>query len=331
MACITLRIESHIHIVVQVAGRHDAPPMVLLHGFPSNRHLWRRCLPALAADYRVYAPDLPGYGDSDKPQGERYNAAFYVRFLVALRRALDLDRFALVAHDVGGMAALAYAVRHPATLSHFVVMDTTAYADWPRLLQVMVRRARTRWGAFWFTRRRVFRQVLQRYLAHRPEVFSPLRAERYRQPWVRDADGRRAFRQALFPGPDEWAVPLEDLRRLDVPTQVLWAAEDRIIPLSIGRRLSEDIPGARLVAIPDCGHFLQEERPKAVTDHIGAFAKDAHRSASVVMAASAIDGPLLAADRRCRPAGRTACLPPLPKPPLSDAKGGGGNQVMEIR
>ncbi len=280
MECITLRIENHINIVVQVAGRQNARPMVLLHGFPSNRHLWRRCIPALAADYRVYAPDLPGYGDSDKPRGVRYNAVYYVRFLVALHRALDLDRFILVAHDVGGMAALAYAVRHPATLSHLVVMDTTAYADWPRLLQVMVKKARTRWGAFWFTRRRVFRQVLQRYLIHRSEVFSTARAERYRQPWGRDADGRRAFRQALRPEPEEWAVPREDLRRLAVPTLVLWAAEDRIIPLTIGRRLRKDIPGARLASIPDCGHFLQEENPRAVTDHISTFLRDARRNAS---------------------------------------------------
>ena len=275
---------GNIEMFYREAGPNDAPVVLLLHGFPSNRLLWRRCIPPLAAIYRVYAPDLPGYGDSDKPRGERYNAAFYVRFLVALRRALDLERFVLVAHDVGGMAALAYAVQHPATLSHLVVMDTTAYADWPRPLQIMVTKARTRWGAFWFTRRRIFRQVMQRYLVHRAEVFSPLRAERYRQPWVRDADGRRAFRQALLPGPEEWTVPLEDLRRLSVPTLVLWAAEDRIIPLTIGRRLSEDIPGARLVAIPGCGHFLQEEKPQAVSDHISAFVQNARRSASAGLA-----------------------------------------------
>ncbi len=284
MECITLRIQKDINVAVQVAGQRHARPMVLLHGFPSNHHLWRRCIPPLAADYRVYAPDLPGYGDSDKPRGVRYNAAFYVRFLEEMRRALDLDRFILVAHDVGGMAALAYAARHPATLSHLVVMDTTAYADWPRLLAVMVKQARTRWGAFWFTRRRVFRRVLQHYLVHRADVFTPARSERYRQPWVRDAAGRRAFRQALLPGPHEWAVPLDDLRRLAVPTLVLWAAADRIIPLSIGRRLSADIPGARLVAIPDCGHFLQEEKPAAVSDHIRAFIEGNHPTASGCLA-----------------------------------------------
>ncbi|MDJ0721815.1 MAG: alpha/beta hydrolase [Desulfobacterales bacterium] len=275
MECITLRIQQKdINIAVQVAGQHHARPMVLLHGFPSNRHLWRHCIPPLAEDYRIYAPDLPGYGDSDKPRGVRYDATFYVHFLEALRRALNLDRFILVAHDVGGMAALAYAVHHPATLSHLVVMDTTAYADWPRLLQIMVKKARTRWGAFWFTRRHVFRRVSQQYLVHRAEVFSSPRAERYRQPWVRDTAGRRAFRQALLPEPEEWAVPPEAIRRLSVPTLVLWAAEDRIIPLTIGRRLSEDIPGARLALIPDCGHFLQEEKPTAVTDHIRAFIED---------------------------------------------------------
>ena len=280
MNCITVRTQNHIKVTVQVAGEHGQPPMVLLHGFPSNRHLWRHCLPRLAATYRVYAPDLPGYSDSDKPRGVRYNAAFYVRFLEDLHQALDLEPFVLVAHDVGGMIALAFAVQHPATLSHLVVMDTTAYADWPRLLQVMVRKAQTRWGAFWFTRRFIFRQVLRQWLVQRPEAISDVGAERYRRPWVQSAAGRRAFRQALLPGPDEWAVAPEALGRLSVPTLVLWAAEDRIIPLAIGRRLSEDIPGARLVSIPDCGHFLQDEKPEAVTDQILAFIKDGPRNAA---------------------------------------------------
>ncbi len=169
------------------------------------------------------------------------------------------------------MVALNFAVRHPQALARLVIMDTTPYADWPRVLQVMVTRARTRIGSFWFTRRRVFRQILRQWLVHRPEAISDARAEHYRRPWVRNAAGRRAFRQILQPGADEWALDREALRQLEIPTLVLWAGEDRIIPPAIGRQLSEDIPGARFASIPGCGHFLQEEKPEAVTDHIMAF------------------------------------------------------------
>ncbi len=272
-----VRTQRAIDVSVQIAGRRDHPPMVLLHGLPSNHHLWRHCLPRLSETYRVYAPDLPGYGDSDKPRGVRYNAAFYTAVLNDLRLSLDLAPFILVAHDIGGMVALNFAVRHPQALARLVIMDTTPYADWPRILKTMCARARTRIGAFWFTRRRVFRQVLRQWLVHRPEVISDARAERYRWPWVRNAAGRRAFRQALLPEASEWALGRGILRQLDIPTLVLWAAEDRIIPVAIGRQLSEDIPGARFASISGCGHFLQEEKPAAVTDHIMAFAKTPFR------------------------------------------------------
>lgn len=271
MQYIKVKTQGITNVAVQVAGRRDRPPMVLLHGFPSNHHLWRHCLPRLAEAHRVYAPDLPGYGNSDKPRGVRYNAAFYTAFLNDLRQALDLDPFILVAHDIGGMVALNFAVRYPEALSHLVVMDTTPYAVWPRVLQVMAAKAQTCIGSFWFTRRRVFRRVLRQWLVHRPEAISDDCAEHFRRPWVQNTAGRRAFRQALRPGPDEWAVSPQTLRHLVVPTLVLWAVEDRIIPVSIGRRLSEDIPGARFAAIPGCGHFLQEEKPEAITDQILAF------------------------------------------------------------
>lgn len=279
MAYIKVRVRGEINVSVQVAGRRDRPPMVLLHGFPSNHHLWRQCLPRLAEAYCVYAPDLPGYGDSDKPGGVRYNADFYTLFMSDLRKALDLDPFILVAHDIGGMVALNFAVKHPEALSRLVVMDTTPYADWPRVLHAMAARARTRFGSFWFTRRRVFRRVLRQWLVHRPEAVSDAGSERFRRPWVESAAGRRAFRQALQPGPTEWAVSPALLRRLVLPTLVLWAAEDRIIPASIGRRLSEDIPGAYFVSIPDCGHFLQEEKPETIADHILTFVQTAPRAA----------------------------------------------------
>jgi pimeloyl-ACP methyl ester carboxylesterase len=288
MTYIKVQTPGITNVAVQAAGRPDRPPMILLHGFPSNRHLWRHCLPRLAEAHRVYAPDLPGYGDSDKPRGVRYNAAFYTAFLNDLRQALDLEPFSLVAHDIGGMVALNFAVRYPEALSHLIVMDTTPYADWPRVLQVMAARAQTRVGSFWFTRRRTFRKVLRQWLVHRPEAISDARAERFRRPWIRNAAGRRAFRQALRPGPDEWAVSPHALHHLGIPTLVLWAAEDRIMPVSIGRRLSEDIPGARFVAVPGCGHFLQEENPGAVTDQILAFiAASAPAPGSIKAAAGA--------------------------------------------
>lgn len=263
-----LQTADGLDVYVESAGRNRHPPMVLLHGYPSNHRLWRRCIPDLAVRYRVWAPDLPGHGASGKPPEARYDLSYLTEFLKNLFDALGIARGVLVAHDVGGMAALGFAARHPERLSHLVVMDTTPYPEWPRVLKVMVARARHPLWSRWFLLRPVFRSILRTWLVADPALITPQVVEGYRQPWVRDAAGRQAFRRVIGAAPEELALPLAELRRIATPTLVLWAARDRIIPPDIGRRLAGDLPDARFSLVPDCGHFLPEEQPEAIVRQI---------------------------------------------------------------
>jgi pimeloyl-ACP methyl ester carboxylesterase len=103
-----------------VAGEGDA--VVLLHGFAENSHMWRPLMAELAKTHMVIAPDLRGFGRSDKP-AEGYTKAEMARDIRALVLSLELPRIKIVGHDIGLMVAYAYAAQYPAEVSRIVLMD----------------------------------------------------------------------------------------------------------------------------------------------------------------------------------------------------------------
>lgn len=252
------------------AGPPEAPPLVLLHGYPTSSALWRGCIPALSRRRRVFAPDLPGHGDSDKPIDAEYDLPFLVRFVEGVADGLGLRRFALAAHDLGGMAGLGFAARRRERLTHLVVLDTAPYADWPLACRALVAAARTPVLARLLLAPFPFRLML-RMGVHRPEAIPPEVAEGYRAHWLGSPEARRAFSAAVAMPPGRMALPLEELRSIDVPTLILWADHDLMFGKRVARRLARDLPAARLTVLPRCGHFLQEDDPAAVAGAIDEF------------------------------------------------------------
>ena len=100
----------------------SGPPVVLLHGFPETSYAWRYQIPVLSQRFRVIAPDLRGYGETDKP-ATGYDKRTMARDLVELLASLDIDKIALVGHDRGARVATRFAKNHPGLLDRLVVMD----------------------------------------------------------------------------------------------------------------------------------------------------------------------------------------------------------------
>src|SRR5271154_3850297 len=98
------------------------PPVVLLHGFPETSFAWRFQIPELAKHYRVIAPDLRGYGETDKPSFG-YDKRNMAKDLWALMTTLGIEKIALVGHDRGARVATRFAKDHPEALDRLVVMD----------------------------------------------------------------------------------------------------------------------------------------------------------------------------------------------------------------
>lgn len=242
--------------------------MVLLHGYPATCHLWRHCIPPLAERFRVYAPDLPGHGRSDKPLDVDYDLDFFVHFLCGFYDALEIGRSSLIVHDLGGMVGLGFAARYPERVTRFVVMDTTPYIEWPFMNRVVVGLARNPLCARVLTTRMGLKWALKLLGVRDRAAITDEVVELYRTPWVEDSVGRRMFRQVVSMPPERLAEPRQNLGRITAPTLILWAEKDRVLPARIARQLQGDIPDARLVIVPNCGHFLQEERPDLVVEHL---------------------------------------------------------------
>lgn len=102
----------------------DGPPVLLLHGYPQTRAMWRRLAPALAQRFTVIASDLRGYGDSSKPEGvESYSFRNMAADQLVLMRALGFDRFHLVGHDRGARTSHRLALDAPAAVASLTLMD----------------------------------------------------------------------------------------------------------------------------------------------------------------------------------------------------------------
>ncbi|MFI6320049.1 alpha/beta fold hydrolase [Nonomuraea sp. NPDC050556] len=115
-------------VTLNVAAGGDGPAVLLLHGFPQTHLMWRHVAADLAADHRVVAPDLRGYGDSDKPDGD-YSKRAMAADVVGLMRELGHDRFALAGHDRGALVAFRAALDHADAVTHLLSLDVVPTLD----------------------------------------------------------------------------------------------------------------------------------------------------------------------------------------------------------
>lgn len=113
------------------AGAVDAPPLVLLHGFPSASHMFRDLIPLLAGRFRIIAPDLPGFGKSDMPAREEFGYTFehLTDVIDRLTEVLGIERFALYVFDYGAPVGFRMAVRHPERISAIISQNGNAYEE----------------------------------------------------------------------------------------------------------------------------------------------------------------------------------------------------------
>lgn len=253
------------------AGEGDVAA-VFLHGIPTSSFLWRHVLPLLQGERACYALDLLGYGDSDKPTEADLSLPAQVGYLKGWADALDLGRFHLVGHDIGGGIAQLFAVRYPERIARIVLVDSVAYDSFPE--PSIARLKDASWDGILEARdlRPGFRRALEQGLGSRREVTDEL-LEAYVAPWLGSA-GRRAYlRAARALRTEDIGSAVEAIERLPHPMLILWGEKDLFQNPSYGERLARALPNARLVLCPEGGHFLPEDRPAWVGEQIAAFLK----------------------------------------------------------
>lgn len=257
-------------------------PLVLLHGWPQTSYCWRKLVPLLAPHFMLVAPDLRGYGGSDKPPGG-YDKRTMARDILLLLDALGLDRAAVVGHDRGGRVAHRLALDHPEAVEALVVLDIVPTREvWERMDS---RLASGFWHWLFHLQRDLPEQLVSRdvagYLGFFFERWATNRAALETEAidhYVRAFSAPGALRagfddyRAAFPTDAEHDDgDARDGKRVACPMLVLWGADGLVGTLPVLEIWRQYATSVRGMPIDHCGHFLPEEAPEQVAAAICDF------------------------------------------------------------
>ena len=272
------------------AGPPDGPLVLLMHGFPELAYSWRNQLgPLGAAGYHAVAPDMPGYGRSDKPD-VTYDCEWINATLIGVADALGHRRVVIAGHDWGGLLVWIMARQYPERIAGVIGLNTP---DLPRppLPPIRLLRERTRdrpyyleqfqdrgvaeWVFSWGGRAHDdFVEVMFGFPATVvAEAFPPDVLDVY----------KRAFRPvgSLTPPLEyyrnmdrnwELTAPIAD-RTIDVPCLMISADGDRVLKPAMADGMEARVPKLEKIVIENCGHWTQQERPRETTAAMLAYLK----------------------------------------------------------
>jgi 2-hydroxymuconate-semialdehyde hydrolase len=247
-------------------------PLLMIHGSGPGVSAWanwRLAMPVLAASRRVIAPDMVGFGYTDRPAGITHNMDTWVQQALDLLDALDLPQVDLVGNSFGGALSLALTIRAPERVRRLVLMGSVGvpFPITPGLDAV--------WG--YEPSFETMRRLLDVFAYDRKLVNDELAQLRY------EASIRPGFQEsfsAMFPAPrqrwvDAMASSEEAIRRLPHETLVIHGREDKVIPLSTSQTLATLIPRAQLHVFGQCGHWTQIEHAARFAQLVGNFLAEA--------------------------------------------------------
>lgn len=250
----------------------DGPPVVLLHGSGPGVTAWanwRLVLPKLATSFRVIAPDIVGFGFTDRPAGATYDMAYWTRHVMGVLDALDIEKCCIVGNSFGGALTLALAVNHPDRIDRIVLMGATglAFEITPGLDAV--------WG---YEPSVENMRGLVEMFAYDPAIATDDLARMRYEASIRP--GYQESYASMFPAPRQRHVEAmaqsdDALRAIMHETLIVHGRDDRIIPVETSIRMSHLIPRSQLHVYGQCGHWTQIEQNARFCDLVGNFFAEA--------------------------------------------------------
>ena len=270
---------ARFHVAIEGAG----PPLLLLHGWPEFWLTWEPVMTRLADRFTLHAPDLRGFGDSDKPAGP-HGPQDHAADMLALLDALEIPRAGLVGHDVGGPVLMAMARQDPARATGLFFFDFVypgvgpRMAEPSRLIEIWYQSfhqmpfAPALVGASRDTCRTYIGHFL-RHWAHRKDAFDDV-LETWVDNFLKPGNLEGGFAHYKASAPTRIAMmqgKAPPQPPIDVPTCVRWTEHDPLMPYEWTDRLGETFTNLDLAMFEGVGHFPHRENPDRAAAEIARF------------------------------------------------------------
>jgi pimeloyl-ACP methyl ester carboxylesterase len=284
-------LSTGVTLNVALAGPEDAPPVILLHGFPESHRTWRGVAPLLEDSFRLIMPDQRGFAGSDRPfDVEEYATDKLIGDIFALAETLGVERFALVGHDWGGAIAWPAAMRNDPRLTRLAIVNAPHPLIFQKsLIEDADQRAASQYinwfrvpGAEKAIEAMGFEAFFQKTFMSHVELASVSEEEKqqYIAEWSQPGgmlpmlNWYRATKLIVPPPGATVAVPdflLRVFPKIHVPTLVVWGMKDpALLPLQL-EGLDVLVDDLTIVKLPEAGHFAPWEAPQEVASALRDF------------------------------------------------------------
>ncbi|RZT19484.1 pimeloyl-ACP methyl ester carboxylesterase [Kribbella sp. VKM Ac-2569] len=267
-----------VEIFYREAGPPDAPVVLLPHGYPSSSFQYRALMPALADEWRLLAPDFPGFGYSDAPDGFDYSFRGYAELLEGFLAALNVDRFALYLFDYGSQAGFQLALKNPERIVALIIQNGDAYEE---TLGPKYDALKAYWTDPTDERRDELAQAVtfdglrEEVLGEvAPKVAARISPDLWQLAWPLMREHRDVmigFFAEIADSVRRFPQYQAYLREHQPPTLIVWGPKDGYMPAESARAYLADVPDADLHLFEDGGHWLLETHLEEVVARIRPF------------------------------------------------------------
>ncbi len=236
------------------------PVVVLIHGFGADKDNWDRFAKSLTKNYRVIAPDVPGFGDSSKIKTARYDMPSQVERMHGFVQALGLKKFHIAGNSMGGLISGLYAAAYPGEVLSLGLFDPGGVTN--REESEIVREWKAGRNPLVVGSREDYDRMLNFMFVDPPVIPFWVKS------WLADqAVQSKEFNDYIF----SQVKPGDQLERvmgkISAKTLVLWGDTDRIFPVSSAAVLGKGIKNSKVVVMKECGHVPMLERPGEAVEH----------------------------------------------------------------
>lgn len=227
-------------------------PVICLHGAGAGAITWYPTIGAISKNFHVIAPDIVGYGESDKPDAP-YDRAYFSKWLKEFLSALNISKAHFVGLSQGGAIALQFVLDNPEMVDKLVLVDAGALGARPSFASFI--------GMLWLNSfpSSLANRFYSRYILFNPDNRDPNHA-RYSVEVIKGKGGKNAFRQGR--GAAVRKIPEDSLRQIRKDTLVIWGEMDQLFSIEYGELAAKVIPGARLYRIQNAGHLPLMDQPE---------------------------------------------------------------------